>query len=79
MADDRHTSAMSSAQYVELSMLRLAAIAIDLRGQLTPHERARAPSLGALLDACDALFEELGWGRPSASLPDADRADHYLQ
>ncbi len=79
MADDRQTLAMSSAQYVELSMLRLAATAIDLRGQLTPHERARAPSLEAVLDACDALFEELGWGRPSASYPDADRSDRCLQ
>jgi hypothetical protein len=79
MADDRHTSAMSSAQYVELSMLRLGAIVIDLRGQLTPHERARAPSLAAVLDACDALFEELGWGRPAASLPEAERAGRRLQ
>ena len=79
MADDRQASAMSSAQYVELSMLRLAATAIDLRGQLTPHERARMPSLEAVLDACDALFEELGWGRPAASLSGEERSDHRLQ
>jgi hypothetical protein len=79
MANDRQTAALSSAQYVELSMLRLAAIAIDLRGQLTPHERAKAPSLKAVLDACDALFEELGWGRPAASLPEAERAGRRLQ
>ncbi len=60
-------------------MLRLAAIAVDLRGQITPHEKARAPSLVAVLDACDALFEELGWGRPAASPPDADRPDCHLQ
>jgi hypothetical protein len=70
---------MSTAQYVELSMLRLAAIAVDLRGQLTPREKAKAPSMVPVLDACDALFEELGWGRPSEALPDGDRSDRCLQ
>jgi hypothetical protein len=47
-------------------MLQLAAAAADLRRQLTPQELAKAPRLVAVLDACDALFEELGWGNPSA-------------
>jgi hypothetical protein len=45
----------------ELKMLQLAASAADLRRQV------KAPRLAAALDACDALFEELGWGHPSAS------------
>ena len=44
--------------------MRLAADAADLRRQLNPRELARAPRLAAALDACDALFEELGWGNP---------------
>lgn len=60
----------SDAEFTELMMLRLAAMAVDLRGQLTPAEFSKAPSLVFVLDACDLLFKELGWGRataPSAS------------
>jgi len=46
----------------ELTILRLAAIAVDLRGQLTPERMAKAPSLITVLDACDRVFDELGWG-----------------
>jgi hypothetical protein len=49
---------------IELKILRLAADAADLRRQLNPRELAGAPRLAAALDACDALFEELGWGNP---------------
>jgi hypothetical protein len=51
----------------ELKVLQLAASAADLRRQVTARELAKAPRLAAALDACDALFEELGWGHPSAS------------
>jgi hypothetical protein len=55
---------LPSAVEIELKILRLAADAADLRRQLNPRELARAPRLAAALDACDALFEELGWGNP---------------
>jgi hypothetical protein len=51
-----------ASDLTELTILRLAAIAVDLRGQLTPERMAKAPSLITVLDACDRVFEELGWG-----------------
>ena len=51
-----------ASDLTELTVLRLAAIAVDLRGQLTPERMAKAPSLITVLDACDRVFEELGWG-----------------
>ena len=57
-------NSLPSAVEIELKILRLAADAADLRRQLNPRELARAPRLAAALDACDALFEELGWGNP---------------
>jgi hypothetical protein len=51
-----------ASDLTELTILRLAAIAVDLRGQLTPERMARAPSLITVLDACDRVFDELGWG-----------------
>jgi hypothetical protein len=63
----------SAAVEMELKMLQLAASAADLRRQLSAEELAKAPRLVAALDACDALFEELGWGDPSAP-PDEDES-----
>jgi hypothetical protein len=51
-----------ASDLTELTILRLAAIAVDLRGQLTPERMAKAPSLITVLEACDRVFEELGWG-----------------
>jgi hypothetical protein len=51
-----------ASDLTELTILRLAAIAVDLRVQLTPERLAKAPSLITVLDACDRVFEELGWG-----------------
>jgi hypothetical protein len=51
-----------ASDLTELTILRLAAIAVDLRGQLTPERLAKAPSLITVLDACDRVFDELGWG-----------------
>ncbi len=61
---------------MELKMLRLAADAADLRRLLTPQDLARAPRLAAALDACDALFEELGWGNPSEPPEQDDEFEH---
>jgi hypothetical protein len=61
---------------MELKMLRLAADAADLRRQLTPSYLARVPRLAAALDACEALFEELGWGNPSDPPGHDDEFDH---
>jgi hypothetical protein len=69
-------SRRSSTVGTELKMLQLAACAADLRRQLTARELARAPRLAAALDACDALFEELGWGHPSVSPPQGAGAGH---
>jgi hypothetical protein len=65
-------SRRSAAVDMELKMLQLAASAADLRRQLTPEELANVPRLAAALDACDALFEELGWGNPAAPPEQSD-------
>ena len=70
MARDRRSAAVD----IELKMLQLAASAADLRRQLTPQDLAKAPCLAAALDACDALFEELGWGNPSAPPEQGDES-----
>jgi hypothetical protein len=61
---------------LELKMLRLAADAADLRRLLTRQDLARAPRLAAALDACDAVFEELGWGNPSEPPGPDDEFEH---
>lgn len=71
----RFKTCLSPAVDMELKMLRLAADAADLRRQLTPQDLARAPRLAAALDACEALFEELGWGNPSKPPGDIDEFD----
>jgi hypothetical protein len=53
---------VADSDLTELTILRLAAIAVDLRKQLTPEKLANAPSLVTVLDACDRVFDELGWG-----------------
>lgn len=78
MAEAQQKSAIATAEFVELTMLRLAALAIDLRGQLTPQDAAKAPSIIKILDACDVLLEELGWGQPSVPFTDPNRADCSL-
>lgn len=81
MAKKRQTDKVSSAsaEFLELQALRLAAVAVDLRGRLAPCEIARIPQLVKALDACDALFEDLGWGRPSGPLTYAKKADCWLE
>ena len=59
----RHSPALE----MELRVLRLAADAADIRRDLTP-EQAKCPNLTAALDACEALFEALGWGDAQAQL-----------
>ena len=54
--------------FLKFRFFELAAIAVDLREQLTPQEIAKTPSLSTVLDACDSLFEELGWGAPSVAV-----------
>ncbi len=61
---------------IELKMLRLAADAADLRRLLTPQDLSKAPRLAAALDACDAVFEELGWGNPSEPPGPYDEFEH---
>lgn len=42
----------------ELVLLRLAAIAIDVRGILSPHEISQVPALKRALSALDDVFRE---------------------
>jgi hypothetical protein len=60
---------ISTAQRTEIQLLilRLAAVAVDLRREAA-NEIEYIPSLRGALDACDALFEELGWGETSRTL-----------
>ena len=78
MAKNRviHKNGVSPTINMELKMLRLAADAADLRRLLTPQDLTRAPRLAAALDACDALFEELGWGNPSEPPGTYDEFEH---
>ena len=52
---------------IQLLILRLAAVAIDLRREAS-DEIEYIPALRSALDSCDALFEELGWGETSKTL-----------
>lgn len=42
----------------EMVLLRLAAIAIDVRGMLSPHEISQVPALKRALCALDDVFRE---------------------
>lgn len=55
---DRHAPAVA----IELRVLRLAADAADIRREFTAQQLAKYQPLSAALDACEALFEALGWG-----------------
>jgi len=67
---------VSATVDMELKMLRLAADAADLRRLLTRQDLVRAPRLAAALEACEGLFEELGWGDPSEP-PGQDDESEY--
>ena len=43
---------------------------------LTPQDLVRAPRLAAAPEACEGLFEELGWGDPSEP-PGQDDESEY--
>jgi hypothetical protein len=68
---------MSTEELVEIRLLRLAAAAVDVCDQMTPEEIENTPSLRAVLDACDVLFDELGWG-PLGPSGYSDEAGHFL-
>jgi hypothetical protein len=59
--------AIHREKQIELMILRLAAAAVDIRGQLTPREISKKSNLTRALDACEALFDELGWGPEQAN------------
>ena len=54
--------AKAPAVAMERRVLRLAADAADIRKDLSPQELAKCARLTAALDACEALFEAMGWG-----------------
>lgn len=68
---------MSPAELIEIRLLRLAAAAVDVCDQMTPEEIENTPSLRAVLDACDVLFDELGWG-PLGPSENADEVGYVL-
>jgi hypothetical protein len=71
-AKNRHAPAVA----IELKMLRLAADAADLRRELTPQQLAKWERLAAALNACEALFEELGWGDQPGHADAGDNSGH---
>ncbi len=77
MSRKRRTPKMSPAELIEIRLLRLAAAAVDVCDQMTPEEIENTPSLRAVLDACDVLFDELGWG-PLAPSENADEVGYFL-
>jgi hypothetical protein len=62
----------SPAMAMELRVLRLAADAADIRRDIGPHELAKWAHLPAALEACEALFEAMGWGRPIGAKGETD-------
>jgi hypothetical protein len=61
---------------MELRVLRLAAAAADIRREMTPQEIAKCVRLAEALNACEALFEALGWGDESAHLEQVEKVGH---
>jgi hypothetical protein len=58
-------SALSTA--AKLSILRLAALSVDIRRKLSKAEIEQVPSLRKSFKALDAVMEELGWGHASVT------------
>ncbi len=77
MSRERRKPKMSTEELVEIRLLRLAAAAVDVCDQMTPEEIENTPSLHAVLDACDVLFDELGWG-PLGPSENADEVGYFL-
>ena len=77
MSRKPRTPKMSPAELIEIRLIRLAAAAVDVCDQMTAQEIEKAPSLRAVLDACDVLFDELGWG-PLGPSENADEVGHFL-
>jgi len=61
---------------MELRVLRLAADAADIRREFTPQQLAKCGPLSAALDACEALFDALGWGGVQAQPQRAEGSGH---
>jgi len=55
----------SRSLMVELSILRLAALAVETRRALRRSEIRRVPSLSSAFTALDSVMTELGWGVPN--------------
>ena len=66
----------SPAVALELRVLRLAANASDIRRDFTPQQVAKCEPPAAALDACEALFEALGWGGAQAQAQPAESSGH---
>ncbi len=77
MSRKRPSPKMSSEELLEIRLLRLAAAAVDVCDQMTPQEIENTPSLRAVLDACDVLFDDLGWG-PLGPSENSDEAGYFL-
>jgi hypothetical protein len=60
--------------YAEACVMRLAAMAIDVRRTLKPDQIRNIPSLEAALAALDAVTSELGWDQDSVPADEPDEA-----
>jgi hypothetical protein len=69
---DRHAPTVA----MELRVLRLAADAADIRREFTPQQLAKCGPLTAALDACEALFDALGWGGAQAQPQRVESSGH---
>jgi hypothetical protein len=64
MIEDRDDTQFSPAEFIELTLLRVAAMAVDFRSMLSPHEMKNNKRLELVLESCESLFVTLGWGQP---------------
>jgi hypothetical protein len=71
-----NTARHSPSVAIELRALRLAADAADIRRDFTPQQLAKCGPLPAALDACEALFEALGWGVAQGQEQPAENSGH---
>ena len=68
----RHSPAVA----MELRLLRLAADATGIRKDISPQELAKCSRVRAALDACEALFEAMGWGDAQEQPEAANNSGH---
>jgi hypothetical protein len=74
----RRASAAKAPIGIELRVLRLAALAVELRRE-SADQIVTIPGLPRALDACGALFDELGWGEMPVTYSGAGKTSSRQQ